>query len=150
VYSLLTLQISALIRNVAWVAPPPEVSEHDLAEWNLLWNTFWGKPAPECFVKVSARIPDLRTLATQETNYMYLKLPNDDLFPCGLDRILITETYTNFYEKLCEQDRLYTEMSQSERRISLTHSTIVTGQPGTGERLTPFGISVALNDGMTF
>jgi len=43
---------------------PPEVSEHDLAEWNLLWNTFWGKPAPECFVKVSARIPDPRTLAT--------------------------------------------------------------------------------------
>ena len=60
---------------------------------------------------------------------MHLKLPNDDSFPCGLDRILITETYTNLYDKLCEQDRLYTEMSQSERRISLTHSTIVTGQP---------------------
>jgi len=67
-----------------------------IAEWNLLWNTFWGKPAPECFVKVSAHSPNLRTLemAIQKMNYVYLKLPNDDLFPCGLHRILITETYT--------------------------------------------------------
>ena len=77
-------------------------------------------------------------MVTEETNYEYLKLPNDDdLFPCGLQQILITETYKSLYAKLCEQDKLYIEMSEPKRLTSLTHST---GQPGTGERLTAFGI----------
>ena len=69
----------------------PEVSE----EWNLLWHTFWGKPAPDCFVKDSTRIPDLRTLemSNNKTNYEYLKLPTDSPFPCDLRRILITEPF---------------------------------------------------------
>ena len=80
------------------------------------------------------------------SNYEYLKLPNDvDFFPCNLRRILITETYTSLYALLCEQDRLYTKLPIDERLISLNHSTIITGQPGTGERLTAFVISVALN-----
>ncbi len=116
--------------------------------FDLLWHTFWGNSASECFVKVSAHIPDPRTLETaaEETNYEYLRLPNEDAsFPCGLNQILITETYRSLYEKLCEEDEFYTKMSKWERLKSLQHSTIITGQPGTGEHLTPFGISVALN-----
>jgi len=90
--------------------------------WNLLWHTFWGEIAPDCFVKDSARIPDPRTLETaaEETNYEYLKLPNDDhFFPCGLHRILVTETYKSLYAKLCEQDKLYAEMPEWQRLRSL-------------------------------
>ena len=118
------------------------------SKWDLLWHTFWGKLAPECFVKCSARIPDPRTLETpiEDTNYEYLKLPNDDVFfPCNLDRILITETYESIYKLLCEQDKLYAELPKSNRLRFLKHSTIITGQPGTGERLTAFVISVVLN-----
>ena len=107
-------------------------------EWNLLWQTFWGELAPDCFVKDSTHIPDLRTLAmaTNKTKYEYLKLPTNSPFPCDLRRILITETYRTLYARLCEEDKLYTEMPESERLASLTHSTIVAGQPGTGEHLT--------------
>ena len=80
-------------------------------------------------------------MATKKTNYEYLKLPTDSPFPCGLQRILITET---LYARLCEEDKVYTEMPESERLASLTHSTIVAGQPGTGEHLTVFGISVEM------
>jgi hypothetical protein len=59
--------------------------------------------------------------------------------------MLITETYRSLYALLCEQDTLYTELPKQERLISLNHSTIIAGQPGTGERLTAFGISVVLN-----
>ena len=62
-----------------------------------------------------------------------------------MHRILITETYTYLYALLCEQDRLYTELPKQKRLSSLKHSTIIAGQPGTGERLIAFGISVALN-----
>jgi len=83
---------------------------------------------------------------TEETNYEYLKLPNDaDFFPCNLHRILITETYTSLYALLCEQDKLYTKLPKERRLSSLKHSTIIAGQPGTGEALTAFDISVALN-----
>jgi len=111
-------------------------------EWDLLWDTFWGKPAADCFVKDSTRIPDLRTLemVTNKTNYEYLKLPTDCPFPCDLRRILIIETYRTLYARLCKEDELYTEMAESERLASLTHSTIVTGQPGAGEHLDRFGI----------
>ncbi len=117
-------------------------------KWDLLWHTFWGNSAPQCFDKGSSRIPDQRTLElpTEETDYEYLKLPNDDdFFPCNLHRMLITETYKSLYALLCEQDRLYTELPKQKRLSSLKHSTIIAGQPGTGERLTDFGISVALN-----
>jgi len=127
----------------------PDVSTQGLAKWDFLWHTFWGKLAPECFVKCSARIPDPRTLETpiEDTNYEYLKLPNDDeFFPCNLHRILITETYKSIYKLLCEQDKLYTELPMSNRLSSLKHSTIITGQPGTGERLSAFVISVVLNE----
>ncbi len=123
----------------------PEVSD-DLAMWNLLWHTFWGRPATECFVKDSARIPDPRTLETaaEDTNYEYLKLPNDDdLFPCGLHRILITKTYETLYARLCEQDKLYAEMPMAQRLTSLNHSTVISGQPGTGERST---LSVSVSE----
>src|SRR6266540_5463886 len=94
-------------------------------EWDLLWHTFLGKPAPGCFVKDSTRIPDLRTLemVTNKTNYEYLKLPTDSPFPYDLRRILITETYRTLYARLCKEDKLYTEMPESERLASLTHST---------------------------
>ncbi len=46
---------------------------------------------------------------------------------------------------MCEEDKLYTEIVPSERLESLTHSTIVTGQPGTGEFLATFGVYVAPN-----
>ncbi len=53
------------------LSKPLETSEHDLGSWDLLWQTFWGKPATECFIKASTRIPDPRTLklAKDETNY---------------------------------------------------------------------------------
>jgi hypothetical protein len=62
-----------------------------------------------------------------------------------LHRILITETYKSLYALLCEEDKNYTELPKEKRLSSLKHSTIIAGQPGTGERLTAFGISVALN-----
>jgi len=62
-----------------------------------------------------------------------------------LRRILITETYTSLYALLCEQDELYTKLPREKRLSSLKHSTIIAGQPGTGEALTAFGISVTLN-----
>ncbi len=70
--------------------------------WNLLWHTFWEELAPDCFVKDSARIPDPRTLKTaaEETNHESLKLPNNDDFPCGLHRILFTETYKPFINRI--------------------------------------------------
>jgi len=114
-------------------------SSGPIEEWILLlWHTFWGKAAPDCFVKCSTRIPDLRTLeaATKKTNYEYLKLPTDSPFPCGVQRILITETYRTLYARLCEEDKVYTEMPDSERLASLTHSTIIAGQPGSGKHLT--------------
>jgi hypothetical protein len=79
----------------------------------------------------------LRTLAkaTNKTEYEYLKLPTDSPFPCYLRRILITESFRTLYARLCEEDKLYTEIPESERLASLTHSTIVAGQPGTGEHL---------------
>jgi len=132
---------------------PLETSEHDLVKWDLLWQTFWGKPATECFIKASTRIPDPRTLepAKDETNYEYLELLNDDdLFPCLLHRILITETYKTLYERLCEDDKLFIEIAPSERLESLTHSTIVTGQPGTGKFLAIYGVFVLRNSGLTF
>jgi hypothetical protein len=126
----------------------PEPPEDDPSKWDLLWNTFWGNSAAECFGKGSVRIPDPRTLETptEETNYEYLKLPNDDdAFPCNLQRILITKTYRHLYALLCQQDKDYTELPKSKRLRSLKHSTVITGQPGTGEHLTAFGISVVLN-----
>jgi hypothetical protein len=119
-----------------------------ISKWDLLWHTFWGNSAAQCFGKGSSRIPDPRTLElpTEETSYEYLKFPNDDdFFPCNLHRMLITETYRSLYALLCEQDTLYAELPKQKRLSSLKHSTIITGQPGTGERLTAFGISVALN-----
>jgi len=115
-------------------------SSETSGEWNLLWQTFWGKPALDCFVKDSTRIPDLRTLemSNNKTNYEYLKLPTDSPFPCDLQRILITETYKTIYARLCEEDKSYAEIPESERFASLAHSTIVAGQPGTGEHLTAF------------
>ena len=115
--------------------------------WDVLWRTFWGNLSSECLVKGSAHIPDPRTLETptDETNYEYLKLPNDGFFPCNLQRILITDTYKSLYALLCEQDKAYTEMSESIRLSSMKHSTIITGQPGTGKHLTAFGISIVLN-----
>jgi len=41
---------------------------------------------------------------------------------------------TSLYAKLCEQDKLYAEMPEWQRIHSLKHSTVITGQPGTGER----------------
>ena len=165
---LRNLQISVLIRNVAWVLRPLQtkvevrflfLSDFQLcdnqttkealdSEWDHLWHTFWGNSATQCFVKGSAPIPNLRTLETptEETNYEYLKLPNDDdFFPCDLHRILITSTYTSLYALLCEEEKLHTDLPKQERLSSLKHSTLITGQPGTGERLIAFGISVALN-----
>jgi hypothetical protein len=116
--------------------------------YDHLWQTFWGNSATQCFREGSAPIPDPRTLETptKKTNYKYLELPNDDdFFPCSLRRILITKTYTSLYTLLCTQDRIYTELPKSERLSSLKHSTIIAGQPGTGERLIAFSISVALN-----
>src|SRR6266702_461914 len=83
---------------------PPMISELD--KWDLLWITFLGKPAPECFVKASVCIPDSRTLGREcdETEYEYLKHPNDGSFPCDLGQILITGTYRTLYARLCEQD----------------------------------------------
>src|SRR5258708_36897498 len=99
---LRNLQISVLIRNLEWVLRPlqTKVEIHFLflsdfqlcdnqttkgaldSKWDLLWHTFWGNPATQCFGKGSAPIPDPRTLETptEETNYEYLKLPNDDDF----------------------------------------------------------------------
>jgi hypothetical protein len=135
--------VLTIIRFFNFADQPPSKkrrlnSTESSEEWNLLWHTFWGEPAPDCFVKESTYIPDLRTLekVTNQTNYQYLKLPNDGPFPCDLRRMLITETYSTLYARLCEEDKLYTEMPESERLTSLTHSTIVAGQPGTGETLT--------------
>jgi hypothetical protein len=93
---------------------------------------------------------DARTLdmLENETKYQYLALPDDGLFPCGLRRILITGTYESLYEKLREQDKLYIDTAQLEPLISLSHSTIITGQPGTGEPVA-LGNSVPLNNGAT-
>jgi len=113
------------------VGSPPEVSD-DLAMWNLLWHTFWGEIAPDCFVKDSACIPDPRTLETvaEETNYEHLKLPNDDhFFPCGLHRILVTETYKSLYAKMCEQDKLYAEMPAWQRLRSLSIQQLEQASP---------------------
>ena len=118
-----------------------------ISKWHLLWHTFWGNSAAQCFGKGSAPIPDLRTLEkpTEEMISEYLKLPNDaDYFPCNLHRILVTETYVFLYALLCEQDKLYSELPVQNRLTSLKHSTIIAGQPGTGERLTAFLISVTL------
>ena len=144
---MLTLQASGSKKRRLHSPEASNVSDSP-SKWDHLWRTFWGNSAPQCFGRGSARIPDQRTLKlpSEETNYEYLKLPSDvDFFPCNLRRILITETYTSLYALLCEQDRLYTELPIDERLISLNHSTIITGQPGTGERLTAFVISVALN-----
>jgi len=53
-------------------------------------------------------------------------------------KYLITETYETLYARLCEEDKLYTEIPESECLSSLEHSTIVAGQPGTGEHLSTF------------
>ena len=79
------------------------------------------------------------------TQYEYLTLPNDGLFPCDLSQILIIGTYKSLYAKLCEQDKLYVNTAQSDRLLSLSHSTIITGQPGIGEPIA-LGISVPLNN----
>ena len=116
-------------------------------KWNHLWHTFWGKLAPECTVERYVRIPDARTLDVPDvaTQYEYLTLPNDGLFPCDLSQILIIGTYKSLYTKLCEQDKLYVNIAQSDRLLSLSHSTIITGQPGIGEPIA-LGISVPLNN----
>jgi hypothetical protein len=126
-------------------SPEPPDSDVFDANWDLLWQTFWGQPATECFVRASTCIPDPRTLETptEETNFEYLKLPTDeDFFPCHLRRILVTETYKSMYKLLCEEDRLYAEMPESKRLISVKQATVLTGQPGTGERNTAFIVTL--------
>ena len=119
----------------------------DPNKWDHLWHTFWGKLAPECTVERYVRIPDARTLDVPDvaTQYEYLTLPNDGLFPCDLSQILIIGTYKSLYTKLCEQDKVYVNTAQSDRLLSLSHSTIITGQPGIGEPIA-LGISVSLNN----
>lgn len=84
----------------------PDDTPFDIQGFTILWNTFWGKAAPECFVERAVKIPDPRTLVVpeDETRFTYLRLPDDTMFPCGSSRILITKTYTSFYAELCEED----------------------------------------------
>jgi hypothetical protein len=100
-----------------------------------LWTTFWGKSTIECFIEQAVKIPDSRTLdiPNDETKFTYLKLPGDIKFPCGLRRILVTETYTSFYAELCREDSRWEEVAgKSQSLLSTAHSTVITGQPGIG------------------
>jgi len=57
-----------------------------------------------------------------------------------------TNTYhKNLYTRLCGEDKVNAKVPESKRLVSLSHSTLVAGQPGSGERLIAFGISVTLN-----
>jgi len=59
-------------------------------------------------------------------------------------RVICTELLSpKAYALLCEQDKNHTELPKEKRLSSLKHSTVITGQRGTGERLIAFGISVA-------
>ena len=103
----------------------------DTKAFTTIWTTFWGKAAPECFVEHAVKIPNIRTWVPEdETTFMYLRLPDDTYFPCGVKRILITETYTSFYTELCEEELRWARDRQS--LLSRSHSTVMTGQPGIG------------------
>jgi hypothetical protein len=117
-----------------------------------LWETFWGKDAPECFVEHTIRIPNARTLEIpeDETTFTYLRLPDDSSFPCNSGRILITETYMSLYDKLCEEDTLWAREAPEHfaMSFSMSHSTVVTGQSGIGmsaATLTPLPLNVQDN-----
>jgi hypothetical protein len=100
-----------------------------------LWTTFWGKSATDYFVEEAVKIPNSRTLdaPNDDTKFTYLKLPDDIKFPCGLKRILVTETYTSFYVELCREDSRWEEVAgKSQSLLSTAHSTVITGQPGIG------------------
>ena len=71
-----------------------------------------------------------------KTKFTYLKLPGDIKFPCGLQRILVTETYMSFYEELCREDSRWEEVAGKSRSLlSTSHSTVMTGQPGIGTHM---------------
>lgn len=100
-----------------------------------IWDTFWGRKAPECFVTEAVKIPDPKTLnlAKDETKFSYLKLPNGVKFPCGLGQILITKTYLAFYKELCEEDsRWKLDIDDPVSHLLSSHSSVMSGQPGIG------------------
>jgi len=75
----------------------------------LLWATFLGQAAPECFIKESIRIPDSRTQMFQRMKPLS-RIPGSP--KTTLTLLLINETFTSLYTALCEMDsRLARETS---------------------------------------
>ena len=98
----------------------------------------------ECFVEETVKIPDSRTLdaPNDDMKFTYIKLPGDIEFPCGLQRILVTETYTSFYAELCREDSRWEEVvGKSRSLLSTSHSTVITGQPGIGMHMATLTLS---------
>jgi len=115
----------------------PGSLSHECKDFAALWDTFWGKSAPECFIKRTVKIPahwETLFIPEEETTFTYLELPNGRMFPCESPRILVTQAFMYLYDELCREDaRWLCDASKPQGLLSTSHSTAIVNYSGTGK-----------------
>lgn len=113
-----------------------------------LHELFWGLSESPHTVKISAAIPDERTLNIEGGPVSVVEainLPEDTTFPDDNTRILISDIYKIFWNILCNEDENWQGRPDSISPFAFpSHATVISGQSGIGKYTVPF-LSSKLN-----
>ena len=120
--------------------PPPKrrrVDEDPDSNLCALYSLFWGKPESPLHHTHKVKIPHHLTLETEGegSDFTIIKLPEGVTFPFGGSTMLVPEIYKTFWDLVVKDDLEWQKhQGTPEPHTFITHSTIISGQPGIGQQ----------------
>lgn len=114
---------------------PADEGDHITKNLLKLHRLFWGVSESPLFITHDIKIPDARSLKNKNVRrFETINLPHPVRFPDGSTTLIVTEIFKTFREQLRRDDDAWEQVQASNKPFAdLSHSSVISGQPGIGE-----------------